>query len=164
VAVSVISMIGFSLATAFASARNSVPLSKDHFFSEALSENNSRGVPGGSIIAVMVITIIIVLISVSVSKDVFVFLVAVSGIGRFLQYIPVSMAVLKARKLGIKGSFKLAFAGILVPISIIVSIICLVSSISHDLNLLWIGLIPLIVFSLLVWFFYSKPRAERLTK
>ncbi len=164
VGVSVISMIGFSLATAFAAARNIVPLSKDHFMPEVAGENNAKGVPAVSIITVMLITIFIVIVAVFTSENTFVYLVAVSGIGRFLQYIPVNIAVLKARKLGIKGSYKLPMAGLLVSIAVIVSIICIAYSVMGNMSVLTIGILPLILVSLLTWFVYSSPRAAKFKK
>ena len=155
---SVIALFGIGLAMCFAGPRNLVPLAVDNFLPESAGANNKRGVPAKSIIIMLMVTIVFIVLANAMSKESFVLLVQVATVCRLLQYLAVIVGIFVVRKRKLKGTYRMPWIKVLVPICVLVCIylgLCIAPSVL----LITLGLV---VISLLAYFFYASPRAKRM--
>ncbi|HEL8102700.1 TPA: APC family permease [Escherichia coli] len=154
---SVVALFGIGLAMLFSGPRNIVPLASDKFFPESVGANNSRGVPAVSIVIMSCISAFFVILGNIISSEVFVLLVQIATVCRLLQYMVVAAGIFRIRK-KFKSTWTMPFAIALIPLCLLV---CVYLFIQLPSVVLFISL-GVIIFSLIVWYFYSAPRIRRL--
>jgi amino acid transporter len=159
--VCIIAIIGIGLSQMFSGARSFAPMSEDGFFNSNFSKPNQNGIPVRALLATAIIAFLLVVLGQFVSSDVFALLVACTTIGRLLQYITVSIGILRLRKTqGQPIGYRLSGAPFLVSLAVIVSIFVIFSA---DLKA-FEGILALIIIVAIIYFAYSKPRAKKITK